>query len=1443
MKRKTIGIGIGAFLGVLMLVLGGIYYYVQTDAFMQKVEQKASSVAADSLGVPVEIGSVNVVSRHEIEVHDLAIYDKQAECIARADSARVDFRLFSAFRDPAHAIQEVTLSGVQGNLRQREDGTWNVEDIQTKSSDSGSFYGIIRLEDSEVTAAMQGRSVTVSKVNGTLDFADYPVLKIDVTGESLGSPLKLSGTYRKERQIFQAEVENVDIAQVLPLLPDGILPDGIEVEGGTVTQAKVAGQRLGSQLSFSGQAEYEKGAVKIKDTDVQDIHGFLSFTDTEALIFADAEANGQKAHADGKVRWDTDTPYLDLEASSEAFDPSQVLRDIPYKGAVAFSAHVTGTIKAPVVDGDFRVAEGAAAGVSFQNASAHVRYEDDHVYVQQLSANVFGGSVQGEAELSAHDFSYTAHLKGSEVDVQQAASYFPQLSDVQGRVSFDVGAAGAGIDVSSLHVYGSASLKAGAYKTLPIESLNASFDAQGQDVTIDYASLNLPNRTTLGIEGTVMGGERLDLDFYGGHVDLSLVSRLEPQLDLSGFGDFKGTIHGDMMDPQVDLKFTATHGTLFKQPYDDLRFEATGSLDGVAIKDFSLVKDGKQTWYVDGTVGLAGERRIDLRVDTVGARMEDIAALAFPDQPITGNVDNTIHFTGTLDHPDAVGYIHFYRGSYNGVLLSGMDGDYFMKDGYTRLQDFHIFSPMVDMDLNGTVDREMNLELDANVHEIDMDRFANKFPYPVSGKGTFAGKIRGNLAAPEFYGMLDAPSIVLNGQELKNVHGMMRYRDDVLSVDQFGFQQNEGQYALVMSVDMASHDARGHVKVENGDINAISAVLNLKNDVVTGRLTSDIDVGGTYDNPSLTVVGTLPAGQVAGYDIHDVALNLRLLDSVIYIDELSGRQGTEGSFSADGSVTIGGPIAATFTARNLALGMFTKSAGLERDVHGTADIDASFAGTTGNPSADITIAGRNGGFEGSVFDSLAGVFHLKNGLVRVENASVKKTINQKDYEASAYGIVPLRALTATGDDPADDYEQIKLDVRLDQADLSLLPFVSDQVDWALGATKGGIEITGTLAHPLIHGSVAVPSGAMKLKPLEKPITDMAIELDFSGNSMTVRNFSGKMGEGTYSVQGTLEMAGLKPSKYNFTLDARDLDVECDFFRGPLNASLTVNNDVFFGKEMPKLAGSVDLDKCTISVPSIPEGDSSLPEFMLDLNINVGDKVHAYSSYLYDMYLTGKVHFAGSTVHPKSSGTISVKRGGTVSYLKTAFNIREGTAYFNQVDSFLPSIVFMADTRLTQAKVYLSLSGPLDDMTLKLTSSPEMSQTEIIRLLTLRDAYKNGDANLDAGDLLIVGLQMSFLSEVEDVMRNMLWLDRFTIARGSGSDFDHHDEESNKNLDVYHVEMGKYISDKVMLKYVQQIGGNDMHRFGVQYDMNDRFGLTLDRESDNYIVGMEARIRF
>ena len=55
-------------------------------------------------------------------------------------------------------------------------------------------------------------------------------------------------------------------------------------------------------------------------------------------------------------------------------------------------------------------------------------------------------------------------------------------------------------------------------------------------------------------------------------------------------------------------------------------------------------------------------------------------------------------------------------------------------------------------------------------------------------------------------------------------------------------------------------------------------------------------------------------------------------------------------------------------------------------------------------------------------------------------------------------------------------------------------------------------------------------------------------------------------------------------------------------------------------------------------------------------------------------------------------------------------------------------------------------------------------------------------------------------------------------------------------------MGKYISDKLMLKYTQGIGDN-VHRYGLQYDMNDRYSFTLENEDNATIVGAQVQVKF
>lgn len=1477
MKRKSIGLVCGIVAALVLVICVCAWYYVQSGALMERAAGTIAVTMTDQLGTETQVGAVEITSLHDATLHDIAIYDKQAECIVKAPEAQVHLRLLSALKEsPAAAIESVTIAGAEVTIERRADGTWNVEDISPKSSGKSGFSAKIVFEDARVTGRMDGRELTLENVTGSVDCADVPVYKVDVTGENQGAQVHASGTLSSERQILNAEVTDVDAEHYLALIPDGLLPDGIVIRGGKVKTANAALYRRADvgDVSIIGQGEVEGGAVDVEGIEIRDVKGFTHFTNRDVGGDLTATVQGQAASVRGSVRFDTASPAMNLEAHAENFNPAPLLavlatmrpqaasaiKAADYAGPVTLTAKVGGTFAAPMIDGDVRVAAGQAAGLVFQNASAHARLLGRVLYVQEIHANALGGMLTGEGELSLDDRSYTVHIKAEGIDAAAVQSYaatktssLAGVEQVTGRVKADVSAHGRGDEVDAFWAGGSVSLSDGNYGALPIESLSASLAASGRDIKIDYLSAKLPNHSDIGIEGEVKGGEALNLAFYGGHFDLSLLSKLDARADLTGFCDFKGQLTGSLSDPAVTLDFSANRGKAFQQPFDSLVLRASGSLDRVTIDDFLMENGGKETWLVTGSIGLTGEKTLDLRVDCMGARMEDIAALVAPDQPITGNVDNTIHFTGTLDHPEAVGYIHFYRGSYRGVLLSGMDGDYFIKNDVLRLQVFHIYSPMVDAVLNGTIGLDQSLNLDIDVRDLDMKRVEHKLPYEVAGHGTFEGHVTGFIKSPIFDGTLDAKSLVLNGVDIPRAYGHAHYEGGLISLDRFGFVQGAGSYDLELQADTESHALSGNVIVQGADLTNLCALLNQKNEVVKGTMNASAIVGGTAENPALDVEGTLAQGTIAGYDVHGVEVAAKLSDHVLYIENCKGQQGN-GTFELMGTSALDGTLDLKLTARSIALGMFTKAIGIDTDVLGTADIDATLTGNISSPEGKFTLAAKDGGIQGSTFDTLTGEATLFHGIVDVKDLRVQKTVGTKDpqtYEASAKGIVPLRALRADArNDELADFEQIHLELSLDRANLSLLPVLSNQVEWAVGETHGDVLITGTAAHPLFSGKLSLPDGAMKLKLIQTPIESLHGVLTFQGNEAKLEELSGRMGSGMFTGSGHLTLDGLTPKSYAADLTADGLEVVSTAYKGPITGAFHIENSEIAdptGKLFyrPKLSGHLDFDKCEISIPMIPDSDDELPDVLLDVDVTAGEDVHFYRSSLYDMYITGAAHFGGSTLYPVPTGEFHVKRGGTVTYLKNVFKIREGIATFDQVANFLPNIRFLADTKVGSTSIYLLLDGHLNnDMEVKLTSNPEYSQTEIITMLTLRSSYRRGETNLDMNDIFNIGLQMTVLSELEDQMRSLLWLDTFRISRGSGSVIEQqsHGDSGDDDDNVYNIEMGKRIGSRTQVHYVRGIGDNTQ-RYGFQYDLSDAIGFTVDHENGDTIVGVEARYKF
>lgn len=1463
---------------ILAVFIGVSYLISQRDAllerFLKEAVPYAEKMAPEFIGTQIKIGKAEVehwswskLLGSGVILRDIEVFDRDSEVMAKVDEAKVSFRLLAFLDDGAGAVDEINLNGAQLHLKKRADNSWNINDIKPKSSGESTFGAKIFLKDGVVDAAFDGHNVTVENISAEADCANLKAIKTKVSAETLGSKIDASGTVGAETQILNANVDRLDAAKILPFIPADIIPENIEIHGGIAENARVNLFRHDEVLSYSGSTDFHGGAVKVEDTEIENIHGSASFTDAEFRVNAAAQANGQTARASGVIRTDTDEPFFDVDAASDYFVPEAIIPNIGIKGAAKFTAHLTGTAQNPQVEADISSNYLAYENISAQNIQAHLQYVNNAVNLSDIYAEAFGGAIRGEAEVQAQKLAYNAHVRADGINIAQVRNWAGVDVNVNGDVSADVAVNGLVTDLKTLKVFGQASANNVTYENFAVEGVESSFYLSDNDLKFDYLSVRLPNRGKFNIEGTVMDRNRLDLDFYGSHIDLAMAKEFNELVDVSGLSDFKGAVHGDIENPQIELNLSAVDsaqrggerlkGVVFNQPYDSMKLAASGNLDGISVDEFEIEKDGKVTWTViDGIVSLKDEHRINLRLDTIGARVEDIIALVTDAFNVTGNIDNTIRITGTIEKPRVVGYVEFDHGSFkyedfDTILLTSMRGDYFVEGSEVRLQDFVITSPMVDMVLNGTIDRnnyDMNFVVEGR--DIDLRRFQAKFPnnYPVGGHGTFEGIIGGNMLKNQtFDGKIVSPSMNFNGVELKSIQAHIGAsntpgKGTQIVLDDCRFLQGDGKYELLLRADTAAKKLSGKVDVKNADIPALVALANKKTDILTGKLNSEITLGGSTENPSGTLKGSISKGKLAGYDLHDVNVDVNLLNGVVYVQQFAGKQGDSGEFKISGTAGLSGPLDLKGTARHIELAMIGAAAGLDVVFTGFTNLSAKVQGNLDNPTGEVRLT-ANGGIKGSTFDLMTAHVLLKDWIFDVQELSVKRTINNQLYQASAQGTIPIQALYIDSGERVAPTDQMNLQVILEDADLSLLPVMHEMVAWAVGKMDGGVTITGTASAPQINGQISVNDGSVKIKGMNNLIEHINISTLFRGNRFDIDQFVGNIGAGTFKVDGGFSFANYTVSNYNFDLTADALDIKSIVFTGPLNAEFNVSEARLRDRTLPKITGVVDLDKCLFSIPTIPDSDEPLPDVLMDVTLNLGEKVHFYSARLYNMFLTGSVKFERSTQHPKTSGIVSVKRGGTVNYLQTVFDIREGEALFNQLESFFPSLHFVADTRLANAKINLSIDGALGDAKIRLSSTPEMSETEIMQVLTMRDAYGNSTSNMTAADVLAIGLQLSVLGDIEDTVRRTLGFDRFTFASGSGSAFENEAAENNAEQNEFNISVGKYVSDKFMLRYTQGITGDKIARYGFQYDLSDNFGVTVERENSNYIFSLEARYKF
>lgn len=1216
MRRKTSSTIIAVICFLAFVSVAGAAF-LRSQFLAENVAEQVSTVATESLGNQVKIGQVAVESAGAVGVKDITVYDNFGGVIATVDYANVEFSILSMIApNPLDGVSQINVSGVKANIVQRDDGKFNFEDLISGEPSENNYYGKFHVQDAEALLSYEGKELVLEDLVADLDFANYPSIRIIGSGVNQGAAVDISGNVGGDRTTVTVEAENILLENYTQYIPDGTIPPDISDIKGRIDHVQATYVGIGQDKYFTGEIELSDGEAVILDKKVEKIRGFFVLNEKNALVFANATCAGQQAAVHGKVFIDTSVPVLDMIVEAHDFDPGKIMQEIDYSGGINAVAHVTGPANNPAVDAEVNVPAGFVEGYSFHNMSAKVHYADSKVFADDLSLDIFNGQVKGQAEFNSADMSYVAHVKVADIDVSYLQDKIPSL---RGFVTGDLAFEGISDDVANMKVYGSVEARYLSYGMLGsnvADMIHSSFAKQADRIDIDFLSAQMSGGGILGLEGNIVLGETIDMAVYADNVNIGQFNQINPALGLGGRLSLDATVKGPLDNPVVRADVSAHDGQVLFQKFDKLQGSIAGSLRGFRIKDFVMEHGDDTKWYINGQMGnkkpieenSAGmfgnfnpeDIGMNIRVDTVAARMEDLIKVVDPEIPITGNVDNVITVTGTLANPEIVGFINYYIGSYAGTFIKTIAGDYRLHNGVVTLQDMNIAAPWFDADLNGTIsdiEGDQKLDIQIETHDIDMERFSDSLQYPLAGHAKFSGSLTGSAAHPVFDGEFDAEEMILNGQQLYDAGGHISYKDKIVSMDRVGFDDVDDigydQYNLTGTLNLDNMIADCVLAVKNADAGALLKIMQAENDKIkgniNGRMTVSGDIqniidtefteekpvmyhlrNGLLDNVRLRTKFTIDDGSVAGYAISDANLELSMANSVIRLHSLHGVEGEKGTFDMSGTVDLRKDIQAKLDITDVHLDMLTKSANVPGDMTGTVNGSGTISGDWDNPVAELVLDLDEPGTTGVTLDNVVTLLHLSDGVINIDKFRASKNIafgdDIREYYGTAEGTIPLAALSS--DEAESNGKSMNVLISLEDAELSVLPGLSPHIEWAVGELDGKVRITGNRLNPAMDGSISiqgisVPGGAasdgaaIKIKELAEPIENISSLVTFAGNIITIDHFNGNLGGGSYNAKGYAIVDGTGLKDYSFDLIADKLGIHCDFFNGPVDAELHV----------------------------------------------------------------------------------------------------------------------------------------------------------------------------------------------------------------------------------------------------------------------------------------------
>ena len=870
----------------------------------------------------------------------------------------------------------------------------------------------------------------------------------------------------------------------------------------------------------------------------------------------------------------------------------------------------------------------------------------------------------------------------------------------------------------------------------------------------------------------------------------------------SGRGILKLDAHGPWSRPEA-------HGALLTQDVAFGRWRFGRLLAEADMKPngtihFSRLVLENQGSYLEGKGELGvmddgGRWLSDPAIDATFKLDQVTLSDFYKDQDVTLSINGKLHATGTIAHPQATLDLAPSSVAWKGIDARA-DGRILWDDGHLSVPGVNLSSGQSSIGVQGDL-RLRSPEggpwlSDPQVTaEVTSDALHLKDILPgLGGKIALHASLAGTVSTLSGAYLLEGRGLDLRYQKLDSLHLSGRLADKIVHLDRLAVAVAPGQE--LSGSGWYAFDQRIEARLSAKGI-ALRHIEGLqKGGVVDGTLEGAIDASGTLAHPQVSGHMLIRQPEIYGHTWKDFRLNLSLLDQHLALDaDLTFKLTANGyldsgdfDLAADLDRTDLGPYLAVLADQHWK-GRLTGRVQARGNWHQPKNIDAV-----------LSLSDANLIYQEAELLSLERLeARLHNGSIDLPETRMK--LMQDGHLKVAVNGQLAKSLSA------------KVGGRLPMAALD--PF-SDEIGNAAGNILFQIEGQGPWQRMRWQGDLAMEELKFLVIDMGQSVHGLNGKITISPELLSIDSISGKLDDGSFSLDGQVGLAGLRPEKANLRFQAQALPLQWpDTMDAKIAADLTLkgdSRDALLDGRVVLLEGAyyknVRLNLLsTITDPQRAEPVPSrweAPEWMNNIRLAV-TLTHRYPMLVDNnvarLEVAPDLKLSGTAARPILNGRAQVTDGEVI-FRKKTFEVKRGVVDFVNPYKIEPSIDIQAETQIRKWQVRLSAEGTPENLKIALSSDPPESDANILSLILLgqtsTELSKNGGGGEATTGQMLAALAASAWGE--DIKKGT-GVDILEVETGAEAD-----EESSDRIQVT---VGKKLTSRLTVKYAVESKDNQL----------------------------------